>query len=233
MVICAAAFAVLMCIALPVYGKLGRKLGYPAHIYLKMTCSSIFLIAGGTAVIWLFCADRASRSLLPAGLILGGLFFGWLGDLMLDISALKGDRYFILGIFCFALNHIAFLAALLLHTPFSPMDLAVFALVTVIGGFVGIYGLKLKIPKKFLIPGLFYYAVITLMLTEAFSFLWSGASDLFGWVFAAGALMFFTSDVVLVTNKFSGTYRKTLDTVNGICYFFGQLFCACSVFALI
>jgi uncharacterized membrane protein YhhN len=137
------------------------------------------------------------------------LFFSLGGDIFLLVSnASASNRWFLAGLAAFLLAHVAYIIAL--NTPFgkpSPFWVVVIAiLLAIMVGLVLrhiIAGLRAQGLLGLVVPVWAYGTVITLMLLSAFLTFFRG-----GWRLSAaglvslGAILFFSSDVILAWNKF-------------------------------
>lgn len=227
MVILGIVFFILMGAAIACYSTIGAALGYPAHIYFKMACSTIFVIAGICYYVYYHHTSQSKALDITALCVLMGLFFGWFGDLFLDLSSLYGEMLFVVGIAAFAVNHIFFLIAFFRLYGFKLPDVAVYTVILAAVFLLGIFVFKAQISGSLLIPAIIYILIISLMLTKALSFLWSGSPS--GGMTTAqivlliGAALFFISDSVLALNKFTATAPSYFGLINSITYFYGQL----------
>lgn len=236
MIILGIVFFILMGTAIACYSIFGATCGYPAHIYFKMACSTIFLIAGICYYLY-FHHIGSNKSLDTTALfVLIGLFFGWFGDLFLDLSSLYGDMLFVVGIAAFAVNHIFFLIAFFRLYGFKMLDIPVYLVILAAVFLLGIFVFKAEIKGALLVPGIIYILIISLMLTKALSFLWSGSpaggmttAEI---VLLIGAALFFISDSVLALAKFTATAPTYFGLINSITYFYGQLVMAYAIFLL-
>jgi hypothetical protein len=181
----------------------------PAALLLK-TLTSVFFIATG---IFAFMSNAAIDTVFGL-LVIFGLVFGLLGDIMLDLKFCypkDNDIYTYAGMGCFALGHISYLSGI--YLTFYTGDLltlllpiagaVVFACVAVFGGPM----LKMRY-GKFKLPSLIYGFLLSFMLLTNIAFLAVSPSPF--WVLMMlGGLMFIVSDLVLAPMYF--TFKKTVD----------------------
>lgn len=236
MIILGIVFFILMGAAIACYSIFGATCGYPAHIFFKMACSTLFVIAGICYYLH-FHRDGRNKSLdTTALLVLMGLFFGWFGDLLLDLASLYGDMLFVVGIAAFAVNHIFFLIAFFRLYGFKIPDIPVYLFILAVVFLFGIFVFKAEMKDALLVPGIIYILIISLMLTKALSFLWSGSTAngmmTAEIVLLIGAVLFFVSDSVLALAKFTATAPSYFGLINSITYFYGQLVMAYAIFLL-
>lgn len=229
-------FFILMGVAIICYSTFGATCGYPAHIYFKMACSTIFIIAGICFYLYYHQFGNNKSLDLTALFILIGLFFGWFGDLLLDLSAIYGEKLFIFGIASFAANHIFFVIAFFHLYGLKMPDIPIYIIIVAAVFLLGIFVYKVEITKGLLIPTIIYILIISLMLTKALSFLWSGSpangmttTEI---VLLIGAALFFISDSVLALSKFTTTAPSYFGLINSITYFYGQLFMTYAILLL-
>ena len=167
-----------------------------------------------------------------ARLIIIGLVLGCIADVLLNLRWLfkeKGQLVFLVGILVFLSGHIVYLAAVL------PM--AKNWIVPVIVGVVLTAVLmkwiftKITAKKAFKIFGVFYIGAIMILNCVAISNLLTDPGAFTG-VFAAGALLFLISDIVLILNTFGPESRFSLRVTNIGLYYVGQILIALSLLAL-
>lgn len=203
-----------------------HKEKYVGALILKTTASIVFVIIG-------YIAYMANFDALQNGLgkfVILGLIFGAAGDFFLNLRfVLKniGQVIFLVGIAIFLTGHIMYLIALI--------NLSTNVLLSVIVGVIASALLliwifsKIEAKMAFKIFGVFYIGAVTLMATFAVINC-VGNPCTFSYVYAAGALLFLVSDVVLILNTFTKKTLFSLRITNLTLYYLGQLAIAISLY---
>ena len=215
MVIC-----ILLCLifaALFLYMESKEK--YVPAVVLKGLASLCFVVLG----------IRCSSGSPLSRLVVIGLVLGCIADVLLNLRWVfreKGQLIFLVGILVFLSGHVLYLAAIL---PLS----ANWLLCSVVGVFLTaalmIWIFKQITAKKaFKIFGVFYIGAIMLLNCVAVGNLISAPSAFTGF-FAAGALFFLVSDIVLILNTFGSETKQSLRITNISLYYVGQLLIAMSL----
>ena len=211
---------ILLCLvlaALFLYQE-GRENYVPAVI-LKGLASLCFVVLG------LICSPGTH----PARLVVIGLVLGCVADVLLNLRMVfkeKGQLIFLVGILVFLSGHILYLAAVL---PMSPNWILCFAVAAVLTTLLMIWLFKqISAKPAFKIFGVFYIGAIMLLNCVAFANLFAAPSAFTG-LFAAGAVFFLVSDVVLILNTFGPETRRSLRVTNISLYYIGQLLIALSL----
>jgi len=141
----------------------------------------------------------------------------------------KGQPIFLVGILVFLTGHIMYLAAVL--------PLCSHKLICIIAGIVLTALLMIWIFKRitakmaFKIFGVVYIGAIMLLNCVAIGNLIAEPSA-FNAVFAAGAVLFLISDIVLILNTFGSEFRQSLRNTNISLYYMGQILIALSLLLL-
>ncbi len=164
-------------------------------LWLKGTASGLFVLLGIINLIFALKLKTDKRSFCI--LILIGLVFAMLGDIILNI-------HFISGAVLFAIGHIFFFASYCALTKFSWKDLIYTAIIFVVAvciiTLVPIFDFGGIVMELVCI---FYALVISCMLGKAISNFISTKSIL-ALVILIGSALFFFSDLMLLFNKFGG-----------------------------
>ena len=204
-----------------------HKEKYVPAVILKGSASLMFVILG-------FLAFRGLPGVALAKRIFIGLVFGMLGDILLDLRfvfAENGQKVFLIGIAAFLTGHILYLVALIPHA--SRLGLCV-GIGAVLAAALLIYIFKtMTVKTAFKIFGIVYLGAVIIMTVIALGI---ALSDPTGQAvtFAAGAVLFTASDIVLIFNTFSGGETKfSLRITNLSLYYIGQVLIACSLFFLV
>ena len=133
---------------------------------------------------------------------------------------------FLIGILVFLGGHILYLAAVL---PLSANWILCAAVGVIFTALLMIWIFKQITAKKaFKIFGVFYIGAVMLLNCVAVGNLISAPSAFMG-LFAAGALFFLVSDIVLILNTFGSETKQSLRITNISLYYIGQLFIALSL----
>ncbi|MCR5576874.1 MAG: lysoplasmalogenase [Oscillospiraceae bacterium] len=190
-------------------------------VLLKGLASLCFVILG------FLCASHVMWP-RPATLIFVGLVLGAVADVLLNLRQVfvkVGQTIFLVGILVFLSGHIAYLAAVL---PLCPSPILALLAAAVLTFFLmrWIFG-KITAKKAFKIFGVVYIGAIVFLNCVAIANLFSYAST-FNLLFAAGALLFLVSDIVLILNTFGPENKFSLRFVNLMLYYVGQLVIALS-----
>lgn len=211
---------ILLCIALATVFLLQEyRKNYIPAVVLKGLASLCFVILG------IIC----SPGTLLAKRIVIGLILGCAADVLLNLRWVfkeKGQLVFLVGILVFLSGHILYLAAVL---PLSANWLICFVIGIVLTALLMIWIFKRITAKKaFKIFGVFYIGAIMLLNCVAIGNLITFPSAFTG-LFAAGAVFFLVSDIVLILNTFGSETRQSLRVTNIALYYIGQLLIALSL----
>ena len=203
------------------------------RVVFKALTSVLFVLTGILAT-----GERKSGSAY-ARLVLVGLALGCAGDILLELSNLEGELYFVLGLSTFALGHVFYLIAFFRKTRFQWFN--------VIPTLIVIPAVLIAVPAtgafQFDPPALFYavivYGVIlTFMVGKSFSFTAFKDDRAFARLTITGALLFAVSDIILLFILFfkpvlamdrDDTVKLALTVFNLLTYYVGQGFIALSL----
>ncbi len=167
-----------------------------------------------------------------ARLMITGLILGCIADVLLNLRMVfpkKGQLIFLVGILVFLSGHIVYLAAVWYMIPNLPLCIGIAAILTALL-MVWIFR-QITAKPAFKIFGVVYLGAIMLLNCAAVSNLIT-APCAFTWVFAAGALLFLISDIVLILNTFGKEFRQSLRVTNISLYYAGQILIASSLLIL-
>ena len=199
-----------------------KKEKYVPAVILKGLASLCFVIvglmAGGT--------DHMAK------LIVIGLVLGCIADVLLNLRwvfAEKGQLVFLVGILVFLSGHIVYLAAVLRLSANRLIPIAVGIVLTAI--LMKWIFTRITAKKAFKIFGVFYIGAIVILNCVAIGNLIT-TPGVFTGLFAAGALLFLISDIVLILNTFGSETKFSLRITNLSLYYIGQLLIALSLLAL-
>ena len=196
-----------------------KKENYMGAVILKGLASLCFVLVG----------VMAGNGGQLAKLIVTGLLLGCIADVLLNLRWVfpkKGQLIFLVGILVFLGGHVVYLAAVL---PMADN----WAVCVVVGVVLTALLMKWIFPKitakkAFKIFGVFYLGAIMLLNCVAVSNLMTAPSAFTG-LFAAGALLFLISDIVLILNTFGPKSKFSLRVTNLSLYYIGQLLIAWSM----
>ena len=192
---------------------------YVSSVVFKGLASLCFVLLG------LLCGDGSP----VARLIVAGLVLGCIADVLLNLRwvfPVKGKLCFLIGILVFLSGHILYLAATL---PLCTKPLLCCALGIVLTALLMLWIFKrITAAKVFKIFGVVYIGAIMLLNCVAVGNLIASPSA-FTALFAAGALLFLVSDIVLILNTFGSESRWSLRITNISLYYIGQLLIALSL----
>lgn len=162
-------------------------------------------------------------------LIVAGLIIGCVADVLLNLRMVfeeKGQPIFLVGILVFLTGHIMYLAAVL---PLASTPVLCVAAGVILTTLLMIWIFKRITAKPaFKIFGIVYIGAIMLLNCVAIANLITMQSP-FSMVFAAGAVLFLISDIVLILNTFGSEFRQSLRNTNICLYYAGQLLIAMSL----
>ncbi len=156
-----------------------------------------------------------------------GLVFGLIGDVVMNLRFIlkdkKGQIAFLAGIFAFLVGHAMYLVALIPKTTHLWQCVVIGLLLA--GALLAYIFKTMEVKKAFKIFGVLYVSIIFVMVTVAIDIalfvpLWSNN------FMALGAMLFATSDVVLIFNTFNGKTTYPMRIANLSLYYLGQMLIA-------
>ena len=214
---------ILLCLALAgVFLWREFRKSYIQAVVLKGLASVCFVVLGA------LCSPGTHT----ANLIVIGLILGCVADVLLNLRyvfLIKGQLIFLVGILVFLSGHIMYLAAVL---PMCANWLVCFIVGVVLTALLMMWIFRQITAKKaFKIFGVFYIGAIMLLNCVAIGNLITSPSA-FTAIFAAGAVFFLVSDIVLILNTFGQKTRQSLRVTNISLYYIGQLLIAVSLLFL-
>ena len=198
-----------------------RKEYIPAVI-LKGLASACFVILG-------FLLSDGSKT---AQLITAGLLVGAIADVLLNLRMVfpeKGQPVFLLGILVFLSGHILYLAAVIWGAAYWWICVISGAILTAL--LMTWIFRQITAKKAFKVFGVVYIGAIVLLNCVAIGNLIASPSA-FNAVFAAGAVLFLLSDIVLILNTFGKETKQSLRVTNISLYYAGQILIALSLMLL-
>ena len=198
------------------------KKRYVPAVVLKGLASACFVILG-----FLLSGGSPAAKLITAGLLLGCI-----ADVLLNLRMVfpkKGQLIFLAGIVVFLSGHILYLIAILKGA--APWWICVIIGVILTALLMKWIFARITAKKAFKIFGIVYIGAIMLLNCLAIGNLIVSPSA-FTAVFAAGAVLFLFSDIVLILNTFGKETRQGLRVMNISLYYLGQLLIALSLLYL-
>ena len=196
-----------------------KKEHYMGAVILKGLASLCFVLVG----------VMAGNGGQLAKLIVTGLLLGCIADILLNLRWVfpkKGQLLFLVGILVFLGGHVVYLAAVLPMADNWAVCVVVGVVLTAL--LMKWIFSKITAKKAFKIFGVFYLGAIMLLNCVAVSNLMTAPSAFTG-LFAAGALLFLISDIVLILNTFGPKSKFSLRVTNLSLYYIGQLLIAWSM----
>ena len=196
-----------------------KKENYMGAVILKGLASLCFVLVG----------VMAGNGGQLAKLIVTGLLLGCVADVLLNLRWVfpkKGQIIFLVGILVFLGGHVVYLAAVLPMADNWAVCVVVGVVLTAL--LMKWIFSKITAKKAFKIFGVFYLGAIMLLNCVAVSNLMTAPSAFTG-LFAAGALLFLISDIVLILNTFGQKSKFSLRVTNLSLYYIGQLLIAWSL----
>ena len=214
------AFLCILCLCLAgAFLYVENKEQYVGAVILKGLASLSFVVLG------LLCSPGTHT----AKLIVAGLILGFVADILLNLRWVvkeKGKLVFLVGILVFLSGHIVYLAAVLPMTKNWIVCFLIGAVLT--AALMKWIFTKITAEKAFKIFGIFYIGAIMILNCVAISNLITAPGGFTG-LFAAGALLFLISDIVLILNTFGSETKTSLRITNIGLYYVGQLLIALSL----
>ena len=195
---------------------------YSLSVALKGLASLCFVILG-------FLSARLSKDGQLAHNVISGLCLGLIADVLLNLRFVlrqKGNLVFLAGILVFLAGHIFYIIALIPKCGVLPVCLGAAAVLTAVL-VVWIYR-NIAAGLAFRIFGVFYLGAIMVMTSLAIGILLTDPSA-FSSLFAAGAVLFLASDIILILNTFGSRAREWMRVANLLLYYTGQLLIATSL----
>lgn len=204
-----------------------HKEKYVPAVVLKGLASLCFVIIGCAG--YMSCTgDQAAVSF--AKKIFIALILGMTGDILLNLRFVFdkiGQKVFLAGIAAFLAGHILYLAALIPQTENLWGCVAIGAVIA--AALLAYIFLTMEVKPAFKIFGIFYLGAVIIMTAIAGGIVIANPS-VHNIMYAAGAVLFTLSDIVLIFNTFSGTTRFPLRITNLSLYYIGQLLIAFCLF---
>ncbi len=187
------------------------------------------ILKGLASLCFVLLGLRCSSGTATAGQVVLGLALGCAADVLLNLRWVfpqKGQLVFLVGILVFLSGHVLYLAAIL---PLCNSRLLCLILGLILTALLMMWIFKRITAKKaFKIFGVVYIGAVVLLNCVAVANL-IAAPSAFTALFAAGALLFLASDIVLILNTFGAETRQSLRVTNIALYYVGQILIALSL----
>lgn len=224
-----AAFSVIFCLLFCWFRSEKASI---SSLVLKTISSVCFILCG------VFATKTVGGSSFNL-LIIVGLIFGLIGDIILDLKIMypeQSNQYFVVGTSAFAIGHFFyFLSAVLYNINMISSHLLWNILASVGVAILLTLAIIFSSKKMGLNFGKMFYIVVgySVILTFMVSFSISIAifCPMF-WIFACGMILFFASDLVLSMQYFGGKDQKVWIWVNHVLYYLAQVMIALSILFL-
>ena len=199
---------------------------------LKISASVCFIIS---AIFAINAVGATNISLL----IIVGLIFGLVGDVLLDLKIMypkQDNEYFVSGTFSFAIGHFFYFLALIMYNcEVIPNNLIWNIIAGLVIATLLTTIIMLSSKKLGLNFGNMLWIVIIYSFILTFMMSFSIAIAIFVpqfWIFAVGMILFFLSDLVLSMQYFGGKDQKIFIYINHILYYLAQIMIAISILYL-
>lgn len=200
-----------------------HKEKYVPAVILKGSAAAVFCIVGVVAM-------GASVNRDFAKLVVFGLCFGALGDILLNLRFVfpkNGQKIFLVGVVAFLTGHVLYLCAI---APLSRNLIPCLVAGVILAAVLLTWIFKtLTVKLAFKIFGVLYIGAIVLMTAVAIGNVLT-APGTAAWMHAVGAVLFTLSDIVLIFNTFGSEQKFSMRITNLSLYYMGQLLIASSLF---
>lgn len=214
------------CIAVAAFIYSGYRRGPKITLYTKAAASSLFMLAGALCTAM---PTKGPGTPAYAALMLTGLGFGMLGDVLLECQHVfpeKKSRFFVSGLGAFLLGHLFYIVLFLRLAPLGWVQP-----ITAVAVFAVLYMLKCRFkvePGKMTVPVYLYAAIVSVMVGAALAAtLWhTGPARP---IFITGALFFCISDALLAYLYFGPKKLPPLRAINVSYYYAAQMLFALSI----
>lgn len=184
--------------------------------YVFKPLSTLLVIAAAAASFW----EPNHQPVYTIGILIG-LVFSFGGDVALLFQ--ENPKAFRIGLVLFLTAHIAYICVLVILGQSSPWDLLSGAVLAAVG--LLIYRLFAPNLGSMKLPVIVYITVISLMVNRAIAVFNSPEfSTAQAWMIAAGAVLFYASDVILALNRFWRPWKY--QRINLALYYAGQMLIA-------
>ena len=190
------------------------------RLFSKGIASFLFLL---TAIFGYLTPTKGENVSAYAVLLLCGLIFGLIGDVLLEMQAVypeKKKTFFISGLVSFLLGHIFYIILLMRLTRITSWHLIVSILVFLL--VLYLQKVTRSDPGAMLLPVRAYAAIISLMLGFAAGAYIADSTKL-TLILLIAAILFLISDLLLAYIQFGPKEVKALRACNLSCYYVAQV----------
>lgn len=213
-----------------------RVRGCSVKAMLLKTATSVMFLAAAVLAAYANPISGAHRSL--PWFVIGGLFFGLLGDIWLDLKFVypKDDTvYTYAGFTVFGIGHVLYISGMLLNyavflqPAYVAVPLALGLLIGILNGMAG--GIMALEYGKFKPVVMAYGAILFMMTLLAGSFAWQeGLHNCTLNLLFVGGVLFLISDLILSGTYFGHGKDRPVDIItNHIFYYAAQFVIAASL----
>ncbi len=194
------------------------------------TAVSVMFMAAGVAAAWSVPENAEAGEF--CWFVLGGLLFGLLGDIWLDLKYVYPQddaKYTYAGFTVFSIGHILFMAGMLRHYAAAVQPIYVIAPLAagvVLGVGNGFLGPVMKLQfGRFKGIVMFYGSILFAMMLLAGSLALSFGfqNGTLNWMFAGG-ILFAVSDLILSQTYFGHDHEKPIDIILNYIFYYGAQF---------
>lgn len=217
-------FAIVGIVLQAIFIVVEHKEKFVPAVILKGSAAILFCIIGAVAMT----TDSVNQSF--AKLVVFGLCFGALGDILLNLRFVFpkiGQKIFLLGVAAFLTGHILYLCAIV---PLSQNLIPCLVIGVILAAALLTWIFKtLTVKLAFKLFGVLYIGAIVLMTAVAIGNVLT-APGTAAWMHAIGAVLFTLSDIVLIFNTFGKEQKFSMRITNLTLYYWGQLLIAASLF---
>lgn len=202
-------------------GRYGNK-----YIILKGSTSVCFVLLALVTAIW------RGNGLLTFFMLLPSLLLCLSGDVLLAFANVRKKffgKYFLAGAISFAIGHALFIVVFrAISAAQSFWMWPMLILPIIMSAFVFVVGKRNKRFRfgKMMLPGTVYAFFVGLMTVAAVRMCSLAVYDIRAWLMAAGAVLFFVSDVILMFMYFYYKPRRVLRAFNFGTYYIGMMLIA-------
>ncbi len=196
--------------------------GGPAGLVTKTNASLCMIIAAAFGII-------VSGFQLAFIMILLGLVFGLVGDIMLDLKVVdtRYDSYYTnTGMAAFSLGHLCYFVAIVLLAGTTKLLVPILVAAGIAIAFASVIMFVISKPMKLDFGKYFWqsyaYCAILVFMTSFSIFIAAVVPNM--WIFAVGLGFFLISDLILSTQYFGGKlHDKMLIALNHATYYIAQI----------
>lgn len=192
------------------------------HIRLSLLLKG--LASASFVALGIYCMQKTGNTLF-AGFVVSGLILDAIADVVFNIRFLRPKQEktsFLAGTAFFFAGHLLYLASLLQIASFRVILFSAVITAVVIVTAVLIVPMK-RLPPAYRVAGVIYFTTICLMVCMACGNFLTDFNSKNTLLYLAGAVLFISSDIILVTNTFTKHKKYGLRVTNLVLYYTGQL----------